>query len=117
MTALCLIAVVLVNVLSFYEPLRAMIRAGIDEGFIEPRNECLAIFVDGPPRPSSVDTSPESREEWVKSHESFDWGNASLEALDGWNAQKSGHVWKYPFDWTRKLESAGSQDEGRMAGA
>ena len=45
----------------------------------------------------------------MKSHESFDWGQAALEALDGWDTGNS--YWKYPFDWTRRLHQAGSDDD------
>jgi hypothetical protein len=63
-------AVALLNVLGFWEPLRALLKGSIDAGFIKPENEQLIIFVDGP-----VDT---------KDHDNFDWGKAALEALDNW---------------------------------
>lgn len=64
------IAVVLLNVLSFWEPLRSLIKSSITAGFIRPESERLIIFVDGP-----VDHGD---------HESFDWGSAALEALNSW---------------------------------
>jgi hypothetical protein len=63
-------AVALLNVLSFWEPLRALVKGSIDAGFIKPQHEQLIIFVDGP--------------EDIKEHEDFDWGKAALEALDNW---------------------------------
>ena len=68
-------AVVLINVLGFYDPLRTLIQTAIIEGFIEPQNECLVLFVDGPPGPLYADN-----EEWKRAHEEFDWGMAALEA-------------------------------------
>lgn len=65
------------------------------------------VFVDGPPRPSNT-LEPVSEQEWVQSHESFDWGQAALDALDGWDTGDG--YWKYPFDWTRRLTQTGSDD-------
>jgi len=76
-------AVVLLNVLSFWEPLRALIKNSIDAGFIKPGNERLVIFVDGP-----VDT---------KDHDNFDWGEAALSALDNWERGRSSPL----FDWSK----------------
>ena len=45
----------------------------------------------------------------MKSHESFNWGQAALDALDGWDTA-SGY-WKYPFDWTKRIPQAGSDGE------
>ncbi|EIM91535.1 uncharacterized protein STEHIDRAFT_73452 [Stereum hirsutum FP-91666 SS1] len=72
--------VILINVLNFYEPLRQLIRRAVSEGFIQPHNEQLAIFVDGP--------SDESE------HGTFDWGKAALDALDGWKRDRKGM-----FEW------------------
>ncbi|KAF4615393.1 hypothetical protein D9613_002943 [Agrocybe pediades] len=63
--------VILLNVLSFWEPLRTLVKQSINAGFIHAANERLIIFVDG----------PEDHDE----HESFDWGKAALEALDNWS--------------------------------
>lgn len=75
--------VVLLNVLSFWEPLRALIKGSIDAGFIKPESERLIIFVDGP-----VD---------IKDHENFDWGKAALEALDNWEGGSTSPL----FDWSK----------------
>ena len=49
----------------------------------------------------------------MESHESFNWGQAALEALDGWDAVDA--YWKYSFDWTRRLPQAGSDDKDDSA--
>ncbi|KIM41231.1 hypothetical protein M413DRAFT_18875 [Hebeloma cylindrosporum] len=74
--------VALLNVLSFWEPLRALVKGSINAGFIKPQHEQLIIFVDG----------PEDHSE----HENFDWGKAALEALDKW---ERGSV-KPLFNWS-----------------
>jgi len=76
---------VLLNVLNFYDPLRSLIRSGIKEGFIQPHNENLVIFVDGPPD--------------MREHDAFDWGKAAIDALDSWDG---GSVQRLPFDWQKK---------------
>lgn len=63
------LAVVIVNVLGYYDPLRALIKGAIAAGFIKPRNERLVIFIDCPP---GIDAT------------CFDWGNAALAALEAW---------------------------------
>lgn len=60
--------IVLLNVMKFWEPLRVLIETSIDAGFISKADRRLITFVDG----------PNSLEE----HESFDWGNAGLDALN-----------------------------------
>lgn len=77
------IAVVLLNVLSFWEPLRSLIKGSITAGFIKPQSERLIIFVDGPADHSD--------------HQSFDWGRAALEALNSW---ETGQI-DSPFVWSR----------------
>ncbi|KAF8969942.1 hypothetical protein BDZ97DRAFT_1957525 [Flammula alnicola] len=80
--------VVLLNVLSFWEPLRTLVRSSIDAGFIKPASERLIIFVDG----------PKDKED----HESYDWGKAALEALDSWERGRSNPL----FDWSIKAEDS-----------
>lgn len=72
------------NVLSYFEPLRQLIRTGIAEGFIPADNESFVIFVDGPAVHSE--------------HESFGWGEAGLAALEGWDSTAA----KPLFVWTEK---------------
>ncbi|KAJ7708516.1 hypothetical protein B0H16DRAFT_1481329 [Mycena metata] len=60
----------LINVLSYYEPLRQIIRNGIEENFIPEINESYVIFNDG----------PEAHGE----HEAFDWGAAAISAFEAW---------------------------------
>ncbi|KAF7353698.1 hypothetical protein MVEN_01054700 [Mycena venus] len=62
--------VVLLNVCSFWEPLRQLINNGIAHGFIKPISRDIVIFVDGPSDHSE--------------HETFNWGEAALKVLDGW---------------------------------
>ncbi|KAJ2931337.1 hypothetical protein H1R20_g5660, partial [Candolleomyces eurysporus] len=77
--------VVLVNVLGFWEPLRALIRSSVSFGFIKPESENIIVFVDGPEDQSL--------------HEEFDWGSATLAALDKWKPKS---IVALPFDWTKK---------------
>ncbi|KAI0345081.1 hypothetical protein BDW22DRAFT_1353927 [Trametopsis cervina] len=64
--------IVVLNVLSYYEPLRQLIRNGVEAGFINRKNESLVTFVDGPSDHAS--------------HETFDWGRAALDVVDSWTA-------------------------------
>ncbi|KAH9020281.1 hypothetical protein EDB83DRAFT_2679488 [Lactarius deliciosus] len=73
--------VVIVNVLGFYDPLRAQIKGAIASGFIKPSNERLVIFIDSPPG-----TDPTG----------FDWGTAALTALDAWSPPGPGI-----FSWNK----------------
>ncbi|KZS98890.1 hypothetical protein SISNIDRAFT_392982, partial [Sistotremastrum niveocremeum HHB9708] len=63
--------VVLVNVLGFYSSLRELVRTAVRSGFIKEENVDLLVFVDGP--------SDQSQ------HSTFDWGSATLEAIDAWS--------------------------------
>ncbi|EJD05933.1 uncharacterized protein FOMMEDRAFT_119343 [Fomitiporia mediterranea MF3/22] len=90
--------VILLNVLSFYSPLRDLVRNGVNEGFIQPSNENLVLFVDGPSDPSL--------------HETFDWGEAALEALNSWN---KGEASVYTYDWSKKMgKENGESKEDRL---
>jgi len=79
----------LLNVLSFWEPLRTLVKQSIDAGFIRATSEKLIIFIDG----------PKDRDE----HESFDWGKATLQALDNWTpgAIKPLFSWKEDSTYNR----------------
>lgn len=79
--------------LGFFNPLRDLIRNGIEEEFIHERSQKLVAFIDG----------PKDRAE----HETFDWGKAALEALDNWEA--TDHVW--PYDWTKRRSGSVEQGE------
>ena len=83
------LAVVVLNVLSFFDPLRQLIRNGISEGYIHASNADLIIFIDG----------PTSHEE----HESFDWGTAAIQALESW----AGNNIKALYDWTKGKDGKG----------
>jgi hypothetical protein len=90
--------VVLVNVLSYYNPLRELIRSGIREGFIRPENEKLVVFVDGPADHAA--------------HETFDWGKAAVDAIDAWQHDK---VSPLPFFWNKDEDSSDmTHVNGRM---
>ena len=79
-------AVIVVNVLNYWNPLRELVRNGIESGFITPKNEALLQFVDGP--------------DDLSQHETFDWGKATLEALDKWQGVPSiGY-----YDWTARKD-------------
>lgn len=88
-------AVVLLNVLSFFDPLRQLIQNGISEGFVNSSNANLIVFVDG----------PTSHEE----HESFDWGTAALQAFQSWNGDNIEPM----FDWTKGKDGR-RFDEGSL---
>jgi len=77
-------AVVLANVLGFFEPVRALVQNAVKDGFVRPVGVNLIKFVDGPSDYSL--------------HESFDWGKAILEELDSWKGDPS---YSIGFDWAR----------------
>ena len=81
-------AVVLLNVLGFFDPLRALIKNAMGFGFIKAQNGKLMTFVDCPPE---VDPA------------TFDWGAAALSALDGWRSPGPGY-----FVWTLSSLDANS---------
>ena len=85
-------AVLILNVLGFFDPLRELIRNGVREGFITSRNEALVHFVDG----------PSAREE----HAEFDWGAVTIKALDSWQRPEHSHF----YDWTSRM---GGMSQGR----
>ncbi|KAJ7349071.1 hypothetical protein DFH08DRAFT_697568 [Mycena albidolilacea] len=78
--------VVLLNVLGFWDPLRQLINNGVNYGFIKTISKDIIIFVDGPS--SHAD------------HETFNWGEAALQAVDGWK-RDPGHGL---FRWTAGAE-------------
>jgi len=84
-------AVVIVNVLGFYDPLRLLIQNAVDSGFIRGSNVGIVTFVDGPADRAA--------------HETFDWGAAAVAALDNWD---SAHA---PlFDWTLRRDGTTTAD-------
>ncbi|KAH8117451.1 hypothetical protein DFH11DRAFT_1575108 [Phellopilus nigrolimitatus] len=92
--------VVLLNVLSFYSPLKELIRNGVKAGFIQPSNENLVVFVDGP--------SDQSQ------HETFNWGEAALNALDSWNGDTRPI---YSYDWSKKMGIKGEVQADKLESA
>ncbi|KAG6850597.1 hypothetical protein H0H93_011265 [Arthromyces matolae] len=85
------VTVVLINVRLYYDPLRQLIDNGIREGYINPANRDLIIFVDGP---SDLDE-----------HENYDWGTAALDAIDSWEGANI----KQLFDWTHRKDGSSSE--------
>jgi predicted Rossmann-fold nucleotide-binding protein len=79
-------AVVVLNVLNFWEPLRQLVQGATSRGFIQPRNSGLITFVDGP--------------EDLSQHASFDWGSAAIKAIDGWNSNAVQPI----FDWHKTVD-------------
>ncbi|KAI5899268.1 uncharacterized protein SCHCODRAFT_02604665 [Schizophyllum commune H4-8] len=77
--------VILLNVLGYYDPLRQMIKNGISAGFIQPYNESIILFVDGPTDRSA--------------HAAYDWGKAALDAIDEWYTT---HTARPLFNWVTK---------------
>jgi hypothetical protein len=80
-------AIVILNVLSYYTPLRQLIRNGIQEGLIPSQNKHLLVFVDCP------SSDPED-------HEDYDWGQAAINALQAWQPPAKKH---FTLDWTLKV--------------
>ncbi|KAL1744181.1 hypothetical protein HDZ31DRAFT_39246 [Schizophyllum fasciatum] len=62
--------VILLNVLGYYDPLRQLVKNGIAAGFIQPYNESIVLYLDGPADRSA--------------HGTFDWGSAALEMINKW---------------------------------
>jgi predicted Rossmann-fold nucleotide-binding protein len=76
-----------INVLSFWEPLRQLVKSAVTAGFIQPQNADLILFVDGPDDKSQ--------------HENYDWGAAVIHILDETHiTEKQGGL----YDWTKKRE-------------
>ena len=78
-----LTAVILVNVLGFYDRLRDLIDSIVVAGFIRPQQRSLITFVDGPPRPDGS-SSAEQGQKYIEEHRAFDWGKAVSEAMEEW---------------------------------
>ncbi|KAJ7261255.1 hypothetical protein B0H12DRAFT_1048083 [Mycena haematopus] len=85
-------SVVLLNVCSFWEPLRQLIDNAIAYGFIQPISKDLVVFVDGPGSHSD--------------HEAFNWGEAALEALDGWKRPPQHGLYRWTSDGEEKKTDA-----------
>jgi len=87
---ICRAAVILLNVLSFYDPLRQLIQNGVEEGYINPSNEKLILFVDG----------PAAHDE----HENFDWGIAALMAIEKYQVDDIQQL----FNWRKGTDGSPS---------
>ncbi|GJJ11957.1 hypothetical protein Clacol_006195 [Clathrus columnatus] len=88
--------VVIVNVLEFFNPLRDLINAAVDNGFIYPTNAGLIVFVDGPTE--------------LSEHITFDWGTHAIQALQNW---KKPNNYFTAFNWDKKLPE-GSPNIGQI---
>lgn len=73
----------MINAQGFYNPLRELIRNGIEAGFITPTNANLVRFVEGPAD--------------LAEQENFDWGKAALDVLDNWTFPPRTHF----YDWSK----------------
>ncbi|KAH9915792.1 uncharacterized protein BXZ73DRAFT_92571 [Epithele typhae] len=73
--------VILLNVRNFWDPLKLLVRNGIENGFILPANERLIRYVEGP--------------EDVAEHDTFDWGAAAVAALDQWDTVQATHFYNW----------------------
>ncbi|KAF8334148.1 uncharacterized protein EI90DRAFT_3051243 [Cantharellus anzutake] len=71
--------VVLLNVCGYYEPLKLLISKGLEYGFIKQDFASLVVFVE--PTEDVVD-------------ENFDWGEATLSALNSWKMPEVGGIFK-----------------------
>ncbi|KAF9501156.1 hypothetical protein BDN71DRAFT_1426796 [Pleurotus eryngii] len=87
--------VVLLNVHSYWEPIRSMIQTAVDEGFVQPHNAALISFVNGPGPDASMEE-----------HEKFDWGRAAIKVIENWKRDPG----ECPYDWTAS-RSGGEKDE------
>lgn len=87
------IAIVVLNVLSYYNPLRELIRTGIREGYVSPQSESLIVFVDGPEDPNA--------------HDDFDWGEAALRALEVPRTKSADLL----YDWTKRKTGDAAKGE------
>jgi len=91
--------VIVLNILSFWEPLRQLIKNSVEEGYLRPENEGLLVFVDG----------PEDHNE----HENFDWGNAGIKALETWEKANVSPL----FDWTKGVRDGEIDENDKLKAA
>lgn len=90
--------VVLINVLGYWDPLRALVKQGIASGFIHPQNEGLITWIDGPADRAA--------------HADYDWGAEVVRVLDAWRP----NGWTgYGFDWSRT--ASGHKSKGGLDAA
>lgn len=67
---ICRKPIIILDVLSYFEPLRRLVDRGVTEGFIKASDGNIIVWVDG----------PESSDK----HQTFDWGMAGIEAINVW---------------------------------
>ncbi|TFY65012.1 hypothetical protein EVJ58_g2225 [Rhodofomes roseus] len=90
--------IVVINALGFYDPIRDLIRKGVEAGFITATNANLVRFVDGPADHAT--------------HEDLDWGKAALDVLENWTFPERTHF----YDWS-KMKTVGGEKIGEALDA
>lgn len=73
--------------LGYWDPLRLLIKRGIESGFIPSKNERLVTFIDGPADHAA--------------HADYDWGADVARTLEAWMP----NPWTgYDYDWSRTAD-------------
>jgi len=92
------LAVILVNVHGFWDPLRALIKSAIQVGFIRESSQGIVVFIDGPADDAQ--------------HASYDWGAAALFELEHWGGAPPGfYRWEEGSSSTAKSEPRPTLDQ------
>lgn len=96
-----LLAIIVVNVLNYYAPLRAQLIKAAEVGFINPVNIGFITFVDGPADEAE--------------HADYDWGSAVIEALKHWKPVE----WEgYGLDWSKaNTKAANPHSQNHVVGS
>ena len=81
----------MLNVNNFWSPMKALVAQAVQSGFILEKNEHLIRFVEGPADHAE--------------HETFDWGKATMDALNEWQTVAASHF----YNW--HLRKDGKVDE------
>lgn len=93
-------AIIVVNVLNYYAPLRAQLIKAAEVGFINPVNIGFITFVDGPADEAE--------------HADYDWGSAVIEALKHWKPVE----WEgYGLDWTKANKKDAKHSQNHAVGS
>ncbi|GAA5998567.1 hypothetical protein JCM5350_003856 [Sporobolomyces pararoseus] len=90
--------VLLLNVNGYYSPLRVFIEGAIEAGFLSPTHRNFLIFVEDPSY-SHLPSPALAHGEGTFQHESFDWGQAALDAIKHWKEQGTGGAIPFDFPW------------------
>jgi hypothetical protein len=82
-------AIIIINVLNYYDSLRVQLVKAVEAGFINAPNVGFITFVDGPAN--------------LAEHADYDWGSAVIDALENWKPIE----WEgYGLDWTKKKDGS-----------